>query len=143
MATIGVPAVVADLFKRDTPHRGFARLHREFVGLSGTVYTSPALACWAPWLVRESEIQTYISLDHAGQPVEVTYYPLVAAVMTRDEDEAPREPIAWSPAPVLRPALGIVGAIGDRHLRQYIDRSYRLVASETSRTRSSLSIIII
>ena len=130
VATIGVPAAVAALFKRDTPHCWFSHLHKEFVGLGDAVYTPPALACWAPWLTREGEAQTYISLDYIGQPVEVTRYPLVASVTTRDEDEDPKEPIAWSPAPVLRSALGIVGAVGDRHLRQYVDRSYRPIAME-------------
>ena len=130
VATIGVPAAVVDLFKRDLPHRWFNRLHEEFVGLGDAVYTSPMLACWAPWLTPDGEAQTYISLDHMGQPVEVTRYPLVASVMTRDEDEDPKEPTAWSPAPVLRSALGIVSAVGDRHLRQYVDRSYRPVAIE-------------
>ena len=115
VATIGVPAAVAALFKRDTPHRWFDSLHEEFVGLGDAAYTSPVLACWAPWLTSEGEAQTYISIDHTGQPVEVTRYPLVASVMTRDEDEHPSEPTAWSPAPMLRSALGIVGAFSDRH----------------------------
>src|SRR5262249_23248624 len=71
VATIGVPAAVVELFKRDTSYRWFDHLHEEFVGLGDAVYTSPVLACWAPWLTREGEEQTYISLDHAGQPVEI------------------------------------------------------------------------
>jgi hypothetical protein len=130
VASIGVPTAVAALFKRDTPHRWFSRLHEEFVGLGDAVYTSPALACWAPWLTREGDAQTYISLDHMGRPVEVTRYPLVASVTTWYEDEHPREPDAWSPAPVLRSALGIVGAVGDRYQRQYVDHAYRPVAIE-------------
>jgi hypothetical protein len=33
VATIGVPIAVVELFRRDLLHRGFARLHKEFVGL--------------------------------------------------------------------------------------------------------------
>src|SRR5262249_47006230 len=130
VATIGVFIAVAELFKRDLLHRGFTRLYEEFMRLGDVAYTSPALACWAPWLTREGEAQTYISLDHLGQPVEVTQYPLVASVMTWDEDEHPREPTAWSLAPMLRPTLGIVGVVGDHHLHHYVDRSYRPVAIE-------------
>jgi len=64
--------------------------------------------------------------------MRIDRYPLVTSVIARDEDEHPKEPNAWFPAPILRSALGIAGAVGDRYLRHYLDRTHNVVAIERS-----------
>jgi len=132
LTCLGVPLDVAHLLRRDAPFVGDDRLYEAFAGVADPTYVSPALACWASWLSHEGETHWYVSLDESGQPVRVHWHPLVTKVTVRDEDEHPREPDAWFPAPLLRSALGVVGAMGDRHLRHYLDRNRDAIAVERS-----------
>jgi hypothetical protein len=130
IACLGIPLEVVHIVKRDAPFLIGHRLSEDFTGIVDSTYVSPALGCWASWLSHEGANNSYVSLDKSGQPVSVNRHPLVTQVIFRDEEEHPREPHAWFPAPVVRPELGIIGAAGDRHVRHYLDRNRHVVAVE-------------
>jgi len=119
----------ARLLKRDLQMVLCESLSFHFDGLAcrigGSVYTSPSLACWAPWLeASEGEIK-YASVDEAGKIVSISLHALTARAVW----ELPQgEQEEFLPAPLLRDGWGIIDSMGDQFSRRWYDASQQEVA---------------
>lgn len=121
MRSFAIDPAQLHILRRDAPYtlRGH---YEEGAWVEEGTYTSPAIACWAPWMTWGGEDRGYNSFDEEGGVLPVLVEPLVGGITAHFEGEWPQEPRVWMPAPVLREGLGIAAMRGGRWHRSYVDR---------------------
>jgi hypothetical protein len=110
-----------ELIRRDAAYT-FADVRDHGSCIADGGYTSPAVACWAPWMTWSWQDKGYNSFDAEGAVTRVRLDAMVGEITARFEGEWPREQRVWMPGPGLKEALGIMGMRGGRWHRSYVDR---------------------
>jgi hypothetical protein len=129
LRAFGVRSVDLNRLRRDAPFTA-AKLYDHGAWVKGGGYFSPALACWAPWLVWSSEHWGYDSFDETGEVRQVELRSAIGTGTARFGGDHPQEPTVWMPAPTLARALGAAAFHGDRWCRRYLNRNGDCVALE-------------
>lgn len=111
-----------------------------FAWVEDGVYSSPAVASWAPWLTWGGEDQGYNSFNDVGDVQRVRLRALVGKVTARFEGDRTEEQEVWLPGPSLARTRKVVGTQGTRWQRSYVDRFGTLVAMERTLASASHSV---
>ncbi len=129
-----VPQDAVELLRRDLDV-GFwptaLESHLGFSAVSGdSVYDSPSIAAWAPWLTVVNGEATYTTIGSDGslRPIEIR----ALTVRLVYETSAGEQELRF-PAPILREAWEIVDGLGDEQHRCFINRRGDAVAEYEKR----------
>lgn len=117
---MGVQATDIERLKRVAPST-LQEPDQYHTWVEGSVYKSPTVACWAPWLTWSGE-DHQINDSSDSNSYKVKLRALLGQFTASFEGEWPQEPTAWGPAPSLARGLGVVGLRGGRWRREYVDR---------------------